>query len=55
MSERPDPGAPPPVPRWVKGFGFAFLVLVLLFVGLHLAGGSFRHHGMPASQGTSGR
>jgi hypothetical protein len=35
---RPDPEAPPSVPRWVKVFGIVFLVLVLVFVILHLSG-----------------
>jgi cbb3-type cytochrome oxidase subunit 1 len=35
---RPDPGAPPGVPRWVKVLGIVFLVLVLVFVVLHLSG-----------------
>jgi hypothetical protein len=33
---RPDPEAPPGVPRWVKIFGIVLLVLV--FVVLHLTG-----------------
>jgi hypothetical protein len=35
---RPDPEAPPGVPRWVKIFGIVLLVLVLVFVVLHLTG-----------------
>lgn len=35
---RPDPEAPPGVPRWVKVFGIVFIVLVLVFVILHLTG-----------------
>jgi hypothetical protein len=35
---KPDPGAPPSTPRWVKVFGIIFIVLVLLFVILHLSG-----------------
>jgi hypothetical protein len=41
MSEthtKPDPGAPPSTPRWVKVFGVIFIVLVLVFVILHLTG-----------------
>jgi hypothetical protein len=30
--------SPPGAPRWVKLLGVIVLVLVLLFVGLHLAG-----------------
>ena len=32
-------------PRWVYAFGTVAVVLVLLFVGMHLAGGGFRGHG----------
>lgn len=35
---RPDPEAPPGVPRWVKLFGIVLLVLVLVLVVLHLTG-----------------
>jgi hypothetical protein len=44
----PDRASPPGTPRWVKAFGIAFLVLVLLFgimvasghgPGRHLSGG----------------
>jgi hypothetical protein len=34
-------------PRWVKVFGIIALILVLLFVILHLAGGGFGHHHLP--------
>ena len=40
----PDRGSPPSMPRWVKVFGIVVIVLVLLFVVLHLAGGGFRGH-----------
>ena len=33
-------------PRWVKMFGVAALVLVLIVVIVHLAGGGFHGHGM---------
>jgi hypothetical protein len=42
---RPDPDDDPGTPRWVKVFGIVAVVLVLLFVALHLAGGGFRGHG----------
>lgn len=52
---RADPGATPPAaggpepedatPRWVAAFGVVAVVLVVLFVVLHLAGGGFRGHG----------
>lgn len=32
-------------PRWVKVSGAVFVVLLLLFGILHLAGGGFRGHG----------
>jgi hypothetical protein len=32
-------------PRWVKVFGITFVALLLLFIGLHLIGGSFPGHG----------
>jgi len=35
---RPDPEAPPGVPRWVKVFGIVLLILILVFVVLHLTG-----------------
>jgi hypothetical protein len=31
-------------PRWVKVFGISAIVLVLLFVIMHLAGGGFGGH-----------
>lgn len=43
-SDASPSGSPPPTPRWVKAFGVIALVLVLLFVILHLAGGGFRSH-----------
>ena len=38
---RPDRPPYPGTPRWVKVFGIIVIVLVLLFVILHLAGGGF--------------
>ena len=35
----------PSTPRWVKGFGIAAVLLVVLFVVLHLVRGGFRGHG----------
>ena len=43
----PDRGLPPGTPRWVKVFGIVAIVLVLLFVILHLAGGGFGGHSPP--------
>ena len=40
----PDTDADPGTPRWVYVSGIVAVVLVLLFVGLHLAGGGFRGH-----------
>jgi len=47
--------SPPGTPRWVKLLGIAFVVLALLFAGLHLTGngggpglhGAGAEHGMP--------
>ena len=33
-------------PRWVKVFGIIALVLVLIVVGIHLAGGGFHSHAL---------
>lgn len=41
----PDPEEDPGTPRWVKAFGIVAVILVLLFIALHLAGGGFRGHG----------
>ena len=41
MSETPpNPGRRPPTgtPRWVKILGIVFILLVLTFIALHLAG-----------------
>lgn len=35
---------PPPTPRWVIAFGILAIVLILVFVVSHLAGGGFRGH-----------
>ncbi len=58
----PDRGSPPRTPRWVKGFGIAFLVLVLVIVimivimiagghgpGRHIAGGGLGEQTSPYS------
>lgn len=39
-----DSGDETGTPRWVKVFGVIAIVLVVLFVILHLAGGGFGHH-----------
>jgi hypothetical protein len=41
-------------PRWVKVFGITVIVLLLLFIGLHLIGGSLLGHtfGAPPSSAT---
>lgn len=44
-----DRESPPSTPRWVKLFGIAVLVLLLLFAGLHLSGKAPTH--MPGSGG----
>ncbi len=40
----PDRKSPPSTPRWVKVSAIIFIVLVLLFVLQHLAGGVFMGH-----------
>ena len=40
----PDSNGDTGTPRWVKVFGIVALVLVLLFVILHLAGGGLGRH-----------
>jgi hypothetical protein len=40
----PDRKSPPSTPRWVKVSVIIFIVLVLLFVLQHLAGGVFMGH-----------
>lgn len=51
------PASPPPAPRWVKAFGAAALVALVLFAIAHLAGrgfGSHTSHGSPAGGATPG-
>lgn len=43
-AKSPRNGTPPHAPRWVKVFGVAFAVLVLLFIGLHLSGHGLGNH-----------
>jgi hypothetical protein len=52
MTEPRDLNLPPPAPTWVKVCGALFAAFVVVFVGMHLAGQGFRHHGQPAAQGT---
>lgn len=49
-----DSPAYPGTPRWVKVLGLFSLVLVVVFVAVHLAGGGFRHHGHLAAQAPAG-
>jgi hypothetical protein len=42
---RPEADRPLGAPRWVRVFGAFAVVVVVLFVVLHLAGGGFRGHG----------
>lgn len=44
-----DRESPPGTPRWVKLFGIAAIVLVVLVAGMHLAGG---HNPMSGLHGT---
>jgi hypothetical protein len=39
-----DFGSPPSTPRWVYVFGIVVIVLILLFIILHFAGGGFGRH-----------
>jgi hypothetical protein len=41
-------GPAPGVPRWVKMFGIAAGVLIIVLLAVHLAGGGMSSHGMPA-------
>ncbi|HEU0079500.1 MAG TPA: hypothetical protein VFQ76_17720 [Longimicrobiaceae bacterium] len=50
----PDPGDFPGTPRWVKVYGLAAIVFVLVVVVVHLAGGGFRHHGAEGDTPPSG-
>ncbi len=43
--EKPDRESAPSTPRWVIVFGIIALVLILLFVINHLAGGGMGGHG----------
>ena len=49
-SEVPDPHGRveyAPAPRWVRVLGVAAVVLVLVFLAVHLAGGGLGRHAMP--------
>jgi len=39
-----DPNDETATPRWVRVFGIIAAVLILLFIGFHLAGGGFQGH-----------
>lgn len=43
--ENPDRNSAPSIPRWVIVFGIIALVLILLFVINHFAGGGMGGHG----------
>lgn len=43
----PSAGWPPGTPRWVKVFGIVGIVVVMLFLILHLAGGGAGRHMHP--------
>ena len=57
MSQTPegaDYESPPKTPRWVKAFGIALIVLILLIIILHLTGNSLGgpgSHTMPLQHG----
>ncbi len=42
--QRPDRQSLPGIPRWVKASAIIAVVLLLVFVAIHLAGGGFRGH-----------
>ena len=44
---KPDRGAPPDMPRWVKIFGIILFVLVVAVVAMHLMGVDFGSHMPP--------
>ena len=39
-----DADVPPPAPRWVKLFGLATVVVIVVFALIHLAGRGFHGH-----------
>lgn len=41
---KPNRGPAPATPRWVKIFAAIFIILVLIVVGMHLAGVDFSGH-----------
>ena len=43
----PDPESPPPAPRWVKVFAILAVVLAVLVVIRHAAGGGMHGHLSP--------
>jgi hypothetical protein len=40
----PDPGSPPPTPRWVVVSGIIAIALLAVFLVVHLMGGGLGHH-----------
>ncbi|MEP6877133.1 MAG: hypothetical protein ABI887_22450 [Burkholderiales bacterium] len=51
--KRSDFESPASTPRWVKLFGIAAIVVVLLFVALHLTGNSPGGHGPSGATATT--
>jgi hypothetical protein len=43
----PGPGEEAPMPKWVYAVGIVVILLALLLVGMHLAGGGIPTHGPP--------
>jgi len=41
---RPPEPEEAPMPAWVYAFGIAVILIALVFVGLHLAGGGIPQH-----------
>jgi len=48
---RPNRESPPGTPRWVKVFGIAVIILLLLFGILHLTGNHLGGHMPPVGAG----
>ncbi|MDA1193131.1 MAG: hypothetical protein O3A46_15755 [Candidatus Poribacteria bacterium] len=51
MANRRDRESPPAMPRWVKLFGIVVLILLVVFVIAHLAGGGLGNHLPSGSDG----
>lgn len=43
----PGPDQEAPMPKWVYAVGIVVILLVMVFVGMHFAGGGIPTHGPP--------